>query len=130
MKLGLMLSALVAASVIGCTKKSEDTIKVGVFGPFTGGSAPMGVSMRNGVQIAIDEINASGGILANLPATRLVAASRIFSRICAYEAGRAGLAMPLMPARRNSHVVRRRPWPLHRAHGRIRDRETRQRSRA
>ena len=63
MRLSVVLSFLVAVSLIGCTKKSEDTIKVGVFGPFTGGSAPMGVSMRNGVQIAIDEINASGGVL-------------------------------------------------------------------
>ncbi|WP_413292896.1 ABC transporter substrate-binding protein [Bdellovibrio sp. HCB185ZH] len=59
-KLALMI---VAVAFVGCTKKSEDTIKVGVYGPFTGGSAPMGVSMRNGVQVAIDEINAAGGVL-------------------------------------------------------------------
>ncbi|QDK46549.1 amino acid ABC transporter substrate-binding protein [Bdellovibrio sp. ZAP7] len=59
-KLALMILAVALAS---CTKKSEDTIKVGVYGPFTGGSAPMGVSMRNGVQVAIDEINAAGGVL-------------------------------------------------------------------
>jgi branched-chain amino acid transport system substrate-binding protein len=59
----------VAASVVvtaglfaGCTKKSDD-IKVGVYGPFTGGSAPMGVSMRNGVQLAVEEINAAGGVM-------------------------------------------------------------------
>ncbi len=63
MKLNVVLSFLLAVSLIGCTKKADDTIKVGVFGPFTGGSAPMGVSMRNGVQIAIEEINASGGVL-------------------------------------------------------------------
>lgn len=63
MRLGVVLSFLVAISFLGCTKKSEETIKVGVYGPYSGGSAPMGVSMRNGVQIAIDEINASGGIL-------------------------------------------------------------------
>jgi branched-chain amino acid transport system substrate-binding protein len=38
-------------------------IKIGVYGPFTGGSAGMGVSMRNGVQMAAEEINKSGGIL-------------------------------------------------------------------
>jgi branched-chain amino acid transport system substrate-binding protein len=38
------------------------TIKIGVYGPFTGGSAPMGASMRNGVQLAAEEINAAGGI--------------------------------------------------------------------
>ncbi len=38
-------------------------IKVGVYGPFTGGSAGMGLSMRNGVRLAADEINARGGLL-------------------------------------------------------------------
>ncbi|BDG09154.1 ABC transporter substrate-binding protein [Anaeromyxobacter paludicola] len=38
-------------------------VKIGVFSPFTGGSAGMGLSMRNGVRLAADEINAKGGIL-------------------------------------------------------------------
>jgi branched-chain amino acid transport system substrate-binding protein len=58
----IALSLVMGLSLLACTKKSDD-IKVGVFGPFSGGSAPMGVSMRNGVTIAIDEINAAGGIL-------------------------------------------------------------------
>lgn len=62
MKLGALLTSLVVFSLLGCTKKSDE-IKIGVYGPFSGGSAPMGLSMRNGVQIAIDEINGSGGIL-------------------------------------------------------------------
>lgn len=61
--LAMALVAVASATVIGCTKKeSGNEIKVGVIGPFTGGSAPMGVSMRNGVEIAIDQINAGGGI--------------------------------------------------------------------
>ncbi len=60
---GLLAATLALTAVVSCTKKQEDTIKVGVYGPFTGGSAPMGVSMRNGVQIAIEEINAAGGVL-------------------------------------------------------------------
>jgi branched-chain amino acid transport system substrate-binding protein len=57
-------SAIALTFTFACTKKNaENEIKVGVFGPFTGGSAPMGLSMRNGVQIAIDQINAAGGIL-------------------------------------------------------------------
>src|SRR5207244_1546250 len=31
--------------------------------PFTGGSSSMGVSMRDGVRLAIEEINKSGGVL-------------------------------------------------------------------
>jgi branched-chain amino acid transport system substrate-binding protein len=57
---GIATAGLLAAGA--CTTTSED-IKVGVYGPFTGGSAPMGVSMRNGVTIAVDQINGAGGIL-------------------------------------------------------------------
>jgi branched-chain amino acid transport system substrate-binding protein len=38
-------------------------IKVGVYSPFTGGAAGAGISMRNGVVMATEEINQSGGIL-------------------------------------------------------------------
>lgn len=41
---------------------SGDTVKIALTGPFTGGSAPMGVSMRDGAKLAIAEINAAGGI--------------------------------------------------------------------
>ena len=39
-----------------------DVVKIAVTGPFTGGSAPMGASMRDGAKLAIAEINAAGGI--------------------------------------------------------------------
>ncbi len=42
---------------------AADPIKIAVSGPFTGGSSAMGVSMRDGVHLAIAEINQSGGIL-------------------------------------------------------------------
>ena len=38
------------------------TIRIGVSGPFSGGSSPMGESMRNGIRLAVDEINNIGGI--------------------------------------------------------------------
>jgi len=41
---------------------SEATIKIGLSGPFTGGSSPMGESMRNGIRLAVEEINNIGGI--------------------------------------------------------------------
>ncbi len=37
-------------------------VLIGLSGPFSGGSAAMGESMRNGVRLAVDEINATGGI--------------------------------------------------------------------
>src|ERR1700710_3264238 len=42
---------------------AADPIKSGVDGPFTGGSSSMGVSMRDGVKLAADEINKAGGVL-------------------------------------------------------------------
>src|SRR6516225_5559556 len=43
--------------------QAAEPIKIGVSGPFTGGSSSMGVSMRDGVRLAADEINKSGGVL-------------------------------------------------------------------
>ena len=42
---------------------AADPIKIGLSGPFTGGSASMGVSMRDGARLAVSEINAAGGVL-------------------------------------------------------------------
>ena len=42
-----------------------DTIKIAITGPFTGGSAPMGASMRDGAMLAVTEINAAGGVDVN-----------------------------------------------------------------
>jgi branched-chain amino acid transport system substrate-binding protein len=57
----LLLCALVPT--LGLAQiQSREPIRIGVSGPFTGGSAPMGLSMLNGVKLAIDEINGIGGI--------------------------------------------------------------------
>jgi branched-chain amino acid transport system substrate-binding protein len=40
-----------------------EPIRIGVSGPFTGTSAPMGVSMRDGVRLAAEAINRAGGVL-------------------------------------------------------------------
>jgi branched-chain amino acid transport system substrate-binding protein len=39
-----------------------DTVKIALTGPYSGGSAPMGTSTRDGSKLAIAEINAAGGI--------------------------------------------------------------------
>jgi branched-chain amino acid transport system substrate-binding protein len=41
---------------------AADTIKIALTGPYSGGSAPMGASTRDGSKLAIDEINKAGGI--------------------------------------------------------------------
>ncbi|ACL65112.1 Extracellular ligand-binding receptor [Anaeromyxobacter dehalogenans 2CP-1] len=41
---------------------AADSVKIAVTGPFSGGSAPMGASMRDGAKLAVAEINAAGGV--------------------------------------------------------------------
>ena len=56
--------ALATASMVAAgSAAAADPIKIGVAGPFTGGSSSMGVSMRDGVRLATDEINKSGGVM-------------------------------------------------------------------
>jgi len=62
MTLPIRLSAI-ALACTAATAFAAEPIKIGVDGPFTGGSSSMGVSMRDGVRLAADEINKSGGIL-------------------------------------------------------------------
>jgi branched-chain amino acid transport system substrate-binding protein len=61
----LKIKTLVTTLAIGvsCSTFAADAIKIGVSGPYTGGSSPMGASMRDGVRLATTEINAKGGIL-------------------------------------------------------------------
>jgi branched-chain amino acid transport system substrate-binding protein len=54
--------AITSLSLISSAFAAEP-IRIGVSGPLTGGSAPMGVSMRDGVKLAVAEINAKGGLL-------------------------------------------------------------------
>ena len=58
-----LLVVLLLTCVAGQVTAEGDPIKIGVIGPYSGGSSPMGTSMRNGVQIAAYEINWTGGLL-------------------------------------------------------------------
>ena len=57
------ISAALALAGLSTLAMAADPIKIGVDGPFTGGSSSMGVSMRDGVRLATDEINKAGGVL-------------------------------------------------------------------
>ena len=59
----LKLAAVSALVLSAGLAMAADPIKIGVAGPFTGGSSSMGVSMRDGVRLATDEINKAGGVL-------------------------------------------------------------------
>jgi len=53
---------LAAAIALTGSAFAADSIKIALTGPFSGGSAPMGVSTRDGAKLAIQEINAAGGV--------------------------------------------------------------------
>jgi branched-chain amino acid transport system substrate-binding protein len=55
--IGTILAALLAAS------PASAQIKIGVFGPMTGDAATYGLSLKEGVEIALKERNAAGGVL-------------------------------------------------------------------
>jgi branched-chain amino acid transport system substrate-binding protein len=67
---GRWLLAVVSLSVVltGCSKSGtggsgEDVIKVGEFASLTGKEAAFGQSSHKGTELAIDELNAKGGVL-------------------------------------------------------------------
>ncbi len=57
--------AMTAAMLVGCGSTEQagsDVFKIGGIGPITGGAAVYGNAVKNGAQIAVDEINEAGGI--------------------------------------------------------------------
>lgn len=68
--ISVMLVAAMAVTVLtGCgsnsgssSKKDADKYYIGGIGPTTGATAIYGTAVKNGAQIAVDEINAAGGI--------------------------------------------------------------------
>ena len=59
----LIILALISLTIP--LARAQDSLKLALTGPFSGGSAPMGTSMRDGAKLAINEINAAGGISLN-----------------------------------------------------------------
>lgn len=58
-----MLMVIGCIAVSGCGKKVENTvIKIGATGPLFGGAAQYGTACKNAAEIAVEEINALGGL--------------------------------------------------------------------
>lgn len=68
-KLALAIgSALITMSVLvsGCSTGSDkkaDTIKIGVVAELTGNNATYGTSITNGIKLAVQQLNDTGGLL-------------------------------------------------------------------
>ncbi len=61
----LLASAMVVGAFAGCggaEKASEDALAIGSIGPATGGAAVYGLAVKQGAELAVEEINAAGGI--------------------------------------------------------------------
>jgi len=61
----LALAFVMGTSLLGCgggTAVDENTLVIGGIGPITGPVAVYGTAVMNGAQLAVDEINAAGGI--------------------------------------------------------------------
>lgn len=54
--------AIVIAAAAGCTKKNKNEIVIGHFGSMTGAEATFGKSTDEGIRLAVEQINAAGGI--------------------------------------------------------------------
>ncbi len=55
--------AVLLTCFAGCGKKeSSDAIKIGAIGPITGGAAIYGQAVKNGAEIALEEVNAKGDL--------------------------------------------------------------------
>ena len=57
------LALLLLAALWATPGAAAEPVRIGLTGPFTGGSSPMGLSMRDGVRLAVAQINAQGGVL-------------------------------------------------------------------
>ena len=63
--LSTVLATAMVVSMAGCgsgANASSDTFKIGGIGPITGSGAAYGLGVKNAAQLAIDEINAAGGV--------------------------------------------------------------------
>lgn len=59
---GLVCVVAMALAATSCSKKESDTVKIGGVAPLSGAVAVYGVECKNGIDLAIEEINAAGGI--------------------------------------------------------------------
>lgn len=69
MKFRKLVAAVLALSMamsLCAFASAEDTVKIGMSGPLTGGAAVYGLAVERGAQIAVDEINALGGVQLEL----------------------------------------------------------------
>ena len=58
-----MMTGIAVAALMASAGFANAQIKLGVAGPITGPNAAFGAQLKNGVEQAVEDINAAGGIL-------------------------------------------------------------------
>src|SRR5260370_15206143 len=61
--LGTLVGAALLSGLLGCSQPGGDSTRIGVITSLTGSQAAFGAAHKNGYLIALDEINAKGGVL-------------------------------------------------------------------
>lgn len=61
-KLASVVCASLALLAMSCAKNEGDTVKIGGIAPLSGAVAVYGVECKNGIDLAVEEINAAGGV--------------------------------------------------------------------
>ncbi|UOF00882.1 ABC transporter substrate-binding protein [Bdellovibrio reynosensis] len=111
MKRLLLALVLVLPLVSGCTKKQNEIV-IGEYDSLTGSDATFGLSSNKGVRLALDEINAAGGVKgkkislvtlddqgkneeAAAATTRLITQNKVVAIIGGVASGRSKAAAPI-----------------------------------
>jgi|HubBroStandDraft_6_1064221.scaffolds.fasta_scaffold69502_3 branched-chain amino acid transport system substrate-binding protein len=128
---------------LGLAGPASAQVRLGVGGPMTGGSAAFGAQLKNGVEQAVEDINAAGGILGQKivlsigddradPKEGVSAANKFVADGVKFVVGHfnSGVTMPaseiyrengiveITPAATNPNVTERKMWNIFRVCGR------------
>ena len=128
---------------LGLAEPAGAQVRLGVGGPMTGGSAAFGAQLKNGVEQAVEDINAAGGILGQKivlsigddradPKEGVSAANKFVADGVKFVVGHfnSGVTMPaseiyrengiveITPAATNPNVTERKMWNIFRVCGR------------
>ncbi len=60
--LSLLVISIFAFALLGCAKSDNNVVKIALVAPLTGDQAELGIDELHAAQLAVDEVNAKGGI--------------------------------------------------------------------
>ncbi len=100
LRIGLGI-ALIGAMSLGASAQSTPTLTVGYTGPLSGGAAQYGQDVQRGIQMAIDEINADGGVTVGGKKTQL----KLVSLDDAYRPNEAATNAKRLAGQENASIV-------------------------